>query len=282
MKSLKLLGACAVLGVLTGCGAMDIDALRGTTETTAGNAFTQALTKEYRALTIFEADRMADWPDAYTFAAKGLAASRGENVLPETTDRWNVGGSVKQALDGARGRLVSALDAGGRTAKPAVAAKAQVAYDCWVEQEEEGWQLADIATCKGAFEDAMAQLVAQPAPAAPPAAPVALKNFIIYFAWDSSRLDATAIRIIDEAAAEAKKTGNARLTLVGHADRSGAADYNVRLSLRRADAVRGALAARGIATERMSVTALGETEPAVPTADGVREARNRRVEVTIR
>jgi OOP family OmpA-OmpF porin len=165
-----------------------------------------------------------------------------------------------------------------------VAARAQVAFDCWVEQEEEGWQLNDIAACKGIFKNAMAELtgpVAQAAPA-PVTAPIAAKNYIIYFAWDSARMDAAGMRVVDEAAVEAKTTGTSRLTIVGHADRSGTPEYNTRLSLRRADAVRAALAAKGIASERLSVTALGETEPAVPTADGVREARNRRVELTIR
>ncbi len=285
MKSVKLFSVIAGLALLTGCGAMDIEALRGTTAPSQGTAFTKALTTEYRALTVFEADEMKDWPDAYTFAAKGLSASRGENVLPEVLTNWSLTQEKAQELGTARAKLIQALDANARTAKPAMAAKAQVAFDCWVEQEEEAFQLADIASCRSIFEHALAQLVTPvapppPAPASPPAA--LSKNFIIYFAWDSARLDAAGLRIIDEASATAKATGNARITIVGHADRSGTPEYNTRLSLRRADAVRSALVAKGIATERTSVTALGETEPAVPTADGVREARNRRVELTIR
>ncbi|MFD2262003.1 OmpA family protein [Lacibacterium aquatile] len=284
MKTTKLLGALAGLALLSGCGALDVQELRGTTAPAAGTPFTKALSQEYRSVTLFEADKMNDWIDAYTFAAKGLAAARGENVLPETTDRWNLPAAKKTELDGARADLLKALDGSSRTSKPAVAAKAQVAFDCWVEQEEEGWQLNDIAACKGIFKNAMAELtgpVAQPGPA-PVTAPIAAKNYIIYFAWDSARMDAAGMRVVDEAAAEAKTTGTSRLTIVGHADRSGTPEYNTRLSLRRADAVRAALAAKGIASERLSVTALGETEPAVPTADGVREARNRRVELTIR
>lgn len=284
MKTTKLLGAFAGLALLSGCGALDIQELRGTTAPAAGTPFTKALSQEYRSVTLFEADKMNDWLDAYTFAAKGLAAARGENVLPETTDRWSLPAAKKTELDSARADLLKALDSSSRTSKPAVAARAQVAFDCWVEQEEEGWQLNDIAACKGIFKNAMAELtgpVAQPAPT-PAVAPMAAKNYIIYFAWDSARMDAAGMRVVDEAAAEAKTTGTSRLTIVGHADRSGTPEYNTRLSLRRADAVRSALAAKGIASERLSVTALGETEPAVPTADGVREARNRRVELTIR
>jgi outer membrane protein OmpA-like peptidoglycan-associated protein len=82
--------------------------------------------------------------------------------------------------------------------------------------------------------------------------------------------------------ANAQANVSSRIVLVGHADLSGPASYNLRLSLRRSDAIRAALAQRGVATERTSVTALGDTDPAVPTARGVREPRNRTVVVTVR
>ena len=89
-----------------------------------------------------------------------------------------------------------------------------------------------------------------------------------------------------EATTKAKTTfatySEARVNLVGHADLSGSPDYNLRLSLRRADAVRQALVARGITADRTNVTGVGDSEPAVPTARGVREPRNRFVSVTIR
>jgi outer membrane protein OmpA-like peptidoglycan-associated protein len=68
--------------------------------------------------------------------------------------------------------------------------------------------------------------------------------------------------------------------LAGHADRSGSAQYNVGLSQRRADAVRSYMTARGVPDTRISTEAFGETMPRVPTADGVRELQNRRVEIT--
>jgi OOP family OmpA-OmpF porin len=53
------------------------------------------------------------------------------------------------------------------------------------------------------------------------------------------------------------------------------------LSLRRADTVREALIAGGIDANTITVAGRGESEPAVPTADGVREQANRRVEIVI-
>ena len=73
-----------------------------------------------------------------------------------------------------------------------------------------------------------------------------------------------------------------RIEVAGHADRSGTPQYNQRLSQRRADVVASELVKQGIAKEDISVTAFGETKPLVPTADGVREPQNRRVEIVLR
>jgi len=68
--------------------------------------------------------------------------------------------------------------------------------------------------------------------------------------------------------------------LAGHADRSGSDAYNVALSQRRADSVKGYLSAHAIPAGVISTEAFGESRPRVATADGVREVQNRRVEVT--
>ncbi|MBI3515324.1 MAG: OmpA family protein, partial [Proteobacteria bacterium] len=257
MRYLKSLAVFAVVAVLGACsGPWDIENLRGTTRTTAGTPFTQALTQEYRSLTLFDADQDKDWPNAYIFAAKGLAAARGENVLPENPANWRSTPSQRAELDNARGRLIAALDGNGRTRLPDVAAKAQAKYDCWIEETEEGWQEAEIAACRGDFEALLAQLIVQaPPPPPPPPPPVAQREFIIYFDWDSARITPEGLRIVDQVAGEARNNVSTRIVLVGHADLSGPASYNLRLSLRRADAVRAALAQRGVATERTSVTA---------------------------
>jgi opacity protein-like surface antigen len=69
---------------------------------------------------------------------------------------------------------------------------------------------------------------------------------------------------------------------LGHADRSGTPQYNQRLSERRAQAVAAELERRGVARSNMAIQAFGESRPLVPTADGVREPQNRRVEIVLR
>ena len=70
--------------------------------------------------------------------------------------------------------------------------------------------------------------------------------------------------------------------MAGHADRSGTPQYNQRLSQRRADAVAAELVRRGVPRNAMAIQAFGESRPLVPTADGVREPQNRRVEIVLR
>ena len=70
--------------------------------------------------------------------------------------------------------------------------------------------------------------------------------------------------------------------VVGHADRSGSNEYNVGLSQRRAQAVADLLVSMGVPRTSIQITARGEEQPRVPTADGVREPQNRRVEMTVR
>jgi outer membrane protein OmpA-like peptidoglycan-associated protein len=121
--------------------------------------------------------------------------------------------------------------------------------------------------------------VAQPAPA--PAPQPITRNFLVFFDWDSATLTSQAQNIVRSAASEAQRAGKVRLRLTGHADRSGSNRYNQGLSMRRAVAVRSQLQRLGIGRNDIAVFARGEAEPLVPTADGIREPQNRRVEIIL-
>ena len=118
--------------------------------------------------------------------------------------------------------------------------------------------------------------------AAPAVAPAPARTYLVFFDWDRADLTARAREIIAEAASNAGRVQATRIEVAGHADRSGTPAYNQRLSQRRADAVAAELVARGISRSEISVSAYGESRPLVPTADGVREPQNRRVEIVLR
>jgi OOP family OmpA-OmpF porin len=84
--------------------------------------------------------------------------------------------------------------------------------------------------------------------------------------------------VIDQVIADEKSLSwKAWIVLIGFADRVGPEDYNLHLSLRRAESVRDALIAGGVSAELISVEGRGERENAILTADGQQEQANRRV-----
>jgi outer membrane protein OmpA-like peptidoglycan-associated protein len=115
----------------------------------------------------------------------------------------------------------------------------------------------------------------------PPPPPVASNSFMVFFDWDRSNLSSQALATIQQAASAFKAKGNARIVATGHTDTSGPADYNMALSLRRANAVKDALVRDGVPATAISVIGKGETGLLVPTPDGVREPQNRRVEIVL-
>ena len=121
--------------------------------------------------------------------------------------------------------------------------------------------------------------VAPPPP--PPPAAVAPPSFMVFFDWDRSNLSQQALATIQQAANAFKAKGNARITATGHTDTSGPEAYNMALSLRRANAVKDALVRDGVPPQAITVIGMGEKGLLVPTADGVREPQNRRVEIVI-
>ncbi|WP_259780625.1 OmpA family protein [Aestuariispira ectoiniformans] len=131
----------------------------------------------------------------------------------------------------------------------------------------------------------VAQVEPEPAPAPAPApepqpAPI-VRTFLVFFDWDSTVLSDEAMAVLREAVANADRGGITRLVATGHADTSGPARYNVGLSERRAASVRDALKRLGLGDADIATYGKGETEPLVPTADGIREPQNRRVEIVL-
>jgi outer membrane protein OmpA-like peptidoglycan-associated protein len=120
------------------------------------------------------------------------------------------------------------------------------------------------------------------APVVAAAVPVAsARTFLVFFDWSKADLTDRARQIIGEAAS-ARGTGVTRIEVNGFTDRSGPASYNMQLSIRRADAVAAELVRRGVPRNEIVTRGFGEENNLVPTADGVREPQNRRVEIILK
>lgn len=263
----------------------NVAALRAAVPATP-TTFTQGLTSDYSGLSTSLESELHDWADADYFARKGLAAADGWAVPPESNSNWliplEVPNEFRTELAQSRDRLVADLDRGGRERLPLVAARAQVSYDCWVERMEDDWKTAIDGPCHKQFLDAMAALEGHAQPAAAPAAgPAPGREYRVYFEFDKSELLPEAQQILQQVAGIVKQQPNLQVLLVGKADRAGTDKYNLGLSKRRADRVRAALLQDGVPAQRISTRWVGEREPPVPTPPGVREPRNRVVEITL-
>ena len=268
--------------------------------TAPGTAFESGLHQGYIGLSQSEYDE-GDYRSSDTFADRAIAVSGGTSVAPEEISARALPDDRVGDLSSARARLVSALDATARTKVAGPASRAQVMFDCWMEEQEENFQPKDIARCRGAFESAMAEVddAMRPPPPAPKAAmpePVeetVMARFFtiffdfdssslnpIFFDFDSSSLNPTAQRVVEAILAD-WGSGSEPVSLVGHTDSSGSDAYNQKLSERRVTSVRDALENGAWATGRLSGRGVGESNLLVPTPDGVREPQNRRVTVTI-
>jgi len=217
----------------------------------AGSPFTQQLFKNYSYLANsfgpatgggFDTDGVATIFDtggdtdtlAEAFATKALIASKGTDPDPEP--------SMDADSAGARSRLIQDLVA-GKERYPIDAARAQTDFDCWMLNATVDSQRAASEVCHGSFLHSIARLEHAPprlseAPAAPPAPAAAPSaNYTVYFDFDSWTLTGEALSTITDAVNAARAGRQSRITIVGHTDTAGAAGYNQRLSLKRADVV---------------------------------------------
>jgi len=266
--------------ILSSCASYQLDEAREMTPT--GNAFTQALYDAYLDYSA-QAYEQDNEELSNAFAARAIAAAQGTVVAPvvPVADAIQPGRGSVSAFDQARGRLMAAL-APGRSGAPVQAARAQAAYDCWylraIDPESDA---ASVSQCQSQFNSAIAALEAAVAPPPPVVVLPDPANFTAYFGFDEWFLRAEALDVIGAAMETARVGGHQEIVLGGHTDTSGPASYNDPLSLRRAEAVKATMVELGAVPDAIRVIAYGETQLAVQTGDGVREALNRRVEIQL-
>jgi len=117
-----------------------------------------------------------------------------------------------------------------------------------------------------------------PAPAAAPAGKPIMTFEDVNFDFDKATLRPTAAAKIDKAVAYVKET-EGEFELKGYADSIGSEAYNLKLSQRRADAVRNAMIKQGAPADRITAKGYGEASPAASNATKAGRAQNRRVEL---
>jgi outer membrane protein OmpA-like peptidoglycan-associated protein len=107
-------------------------------------------------------------------------------------------------------------------------------------------------------------------------------SFLLYFVTGTDALTDESRGELGRMLEELKRRPSPDILLIGHTDRVGQVEQNDRLSLQRAERVKADLISQGLPAGRITTAGRGEREPVVPTADGVDEPRNRRVEINVR
>jgi outer membrane protein OmpA-like peptidoglycan-associated protein len=116
----------------------------------------------------------------------------------------------------------------------------------------------------------------------PTAPPIPVRTYLVFFDWDRADLTTRARQIVQAAAEASTHVQTTRIEVNGYTDLSGTVAYNQRLSVRRAETVQKELIHDGVAPGEISIHGYGESNPLVPTAKGVREPQNRRVEIILK
>ncbi len=288
MSVLKRVVALACVLVLGGCGFGNLDKLKRTTP--VADPFNRTLSQEYLAFSESEATQY-DWMDSAYFAEKGLKAAYGHQTEPENINNWDLPPNIVPTIRDARKQLVDVLKSNAAQHQPEKAAKAQFLFDCWVEQQEENWQTEEIAACRESFYEALDGLSnggGEPAPEPVAEAPAPTQaasadglSYMVFFEHNSSTLTPEANHILDSIIGDIKKLPAYEVVLNGHTDTSGSQQYNLGLSKKRAQVVKDTLIRGGVLAEYIILFAFGETDLREPTADGVRDPANRRVEIFV-
>ena len=104
---------------------------------------------------------------------------------------------------------------------------------------------------------------------------------IVYFGYDSAELSAEARAALDANAAVLKKYPAWTVTIEGHCDERGTAEYNLALGERRAAAAQSYLVALGVPASRVKTVSYGKEFPFDPGHDEAAWAKNRRAHFVI-
>jgi OOP family OmpA-OmpF porin len=140
------------------------------------------------------------------------------------------------------------------------------------------------ATADGALQVSRADPAAVQAEfaAALGALPAAPLSFVVYFVFGQDELTEESRKEFGPVLQDLARRSAPEVTVIGHADQAGPERINDTLAMRRAERVKELLVQRGVSPDRVIAAGRGSREPAIRAPEGVPEARNRRVEISVR
>ena len=109
--------------------------------------------------------------------------------------------------------------------------------------------------------------------------PTGSQRYLVHFGYERSDINPVAAAVIRQAAEDVRRGRPANIAIAS-ADLENGSEYSRALSLRRAEAIRDALAREGIPPSQVDIAPAGEVPLLAPVAGGVREAKNTRAQIT--
>ena len=267
------------------------------------NEFSKHLLEAYKIKADFEAIEMHDWDSAKLYSEKALAAIEGEKIFPQRISYWKIEPAKRFDLIKGYNNLMTIYD-DALILDPYNLAKAISSLDCWSEQQEENWQTWDINKCRDDFISAMhaiyelldeknqesskSELISNISKNVNSLNDIASivtqdkeQNIlqIIYFDFDKFNLTKVSLNEIKNFI-DSNKEKIEKFIIVGHTDTMGTKEYNMKLSIERAEAVKDILLGLGIQKENIKILGKGESDLSVKTNDRVAHPANRRAEIS--
>ncbi len=200
------------------------------------------------------------------------ACTTGPDGRPEVGQRTATGAAVGAVLGGVAGAILDKNDVRGVAVGAAVGAAIGGGIGYMMDRQQEEFERA--------LEEERARRVAEVERVREDLLKITLSNEVS-FDFDSAEIKPAFRPTLERLAEVLIKYDRSRALIVGHTDSVGPEDYNLELSLRRAEAVRRALIDHGVPPERLRAEGRGEAEPRATNATEAGRQLNRRVEILV-
>ena len=304
--SFKLLSILFLMLLLGSCAHFKIQELESINY---DRDFFSLLSNEYKNFAKYELYEMHDEIDANYFAIKALRATNQKIVTPENPKDWDLPQNLISEFEGYFKKINLLIENELYQNHKENFSKMIVGYDCWIEQQEENWQIEDIANCKNKFLEnfnSIYEIYADISAVQKQSKPKKIdrlknineskektiskdieqsdsnsKSVNLFFNFDEAVLAAKEMIKLHNFVKLAQDNNNLTIYITGHADTKGSKKYNLALSYKRAEFVKNFLENLNL-RNNISVEGYGESRLLVNTKDEIKEKQNRRAEVTLK
>lgn len=270
MKLIKILFVFSWLAALSACSDQSFVRPDFNLFNKTPDSFSGVLKEEYKNFVEFETQYFANSPRIELFNDKSRKTS---SSLPEDPANYEIPAGDRPQLMRAYKSLLDALNNKQIPENEVLLAMAQTRFDCWVVYMAEFKVQNAYSKCKNDFYTAISYLKT-------PKEEIILPEgqYNVFFESNSTALDKEAMKIVRSAAAKFQRNKSYRILLNGLTDSKGNKYANKILSMRRAVAVKNALAQNGVDLNQISINALGEQSARNQDSEA-NSASSRRVEI---